>query len=79
MARPHPVVGISSEFTHGCRGSTYETHISVDFIHYEVLDIVVVESGYLDLASWIVLLGLLDDFLACFLGVNHASHVLHAH
>ena len=43
VTRPHPVVGVCSEFAYGGRRCSDKTDVTIDLIHYEQLHIVVVE------------------------------------
>ena len=77
MARPHPVVRFTAELSHGCRRSTYETYVPIYLGHNEILHIVVEEADNADLASGVLLLSLLQQFLALFLVLVAAGDVCH--
>ena len=80
MAGPHPVVGFSAEFTHGCRGSAHEANVTVGAVNDKVVDVVVVEAGYLYAAAGIgVLGGLLQVFGLGAVLFNGVGDVFHAH
>ena len=61
MARPHPVVGLSAEFTHGCGRSPDETNVPVGLVDDEILDIVIVEVFQNGAGVGVVFLGGLAD------------------
>ena len=62
MAGPHPVVGLSTEFSHGCRRCSDKADIGVSLVNDHVVDILVVEAGYADPAAGIVSLSLCGEF-----------------
>ena len=43
VARPHPVVGLAAEFSHGCRGCAHKTDIRIGLGHNQIEDVAVVE------------------------------------
>ena len=77
MARPHPVVGLTSELTGRCRRSAHKPYVPVYLIYYNIFLVVIIETGNLHLAVRILLLYLLQQCIGLILfQLGNISHAL---
>ena len=83
VAGPHPVVGLSAELTHGCRGRPHKTHIRIGAVNGKVVEVVVVETLHFGAAAGVgggsIGLQLFDDPVLFLRFFHYAGNIFNGH